>query len=329
MADAMALVSTEGQGVTATFANWTAAILHNGNGCYSEAFAAARKARELSDLIGALQGLPELVEAAVRSGHTQVATDALDELEKTTRAGATEFGLGLEARSRALVTESNDAEGWYREAIDRLGRSMLRPDVARAHLLYGEWLRRQRRRRDARDQLGTAFEVFDSLGMAAFSARARAELRATGERVTPRSQGPVHRLTPQEDQIARLVAQNLSNREIAARLFISASTVSTTSGRSSESFLSLAARKPPARSRTTARNRTVRLERFRGRTRDVGRSPLGPNREFHRNTPTSGGCKPRGHRTPLLVTMSATAPVRNAWHQVRRRTDPHAIWHPP
>jgi DNA-binding CsgD family transcriptional regulator len=172
--------------------------------------------------------LPELIEAAARTGNHGAARNALDLLALRTRAGGTEDGLGIEARSRALLSEAAAAEGYYREAIDRLGRTRRRPELARAHLLYGEWLHRQRRRRDARDQLRTAVEMFDAMGMEAFAARARAELSATGERARPR--GPVvsgfpEVLTPQEGQIAQLVAEHLSNREIAARLFISASTV--------------------------------------------------------------------------------------------------------
>ena len=135
------------------------------------------------------------------------------------------MGLGIEARTRALLSEGEAAEGHYREAMSRLGRTRHRPELARAHLLYGEWLRRQRRRRDARDQLRTAFAMFDAMGMEAFAARARAELRATGERARPRGPGAQSVLSAQEEQIARLVAGHLSNREIAARLFISASTV--------------------------------------------------------------------------------------------------------
>jgi DNA-binding CsgD family transcriptional regulator len=135
------------------------------------------------------------------------------------------LGLGIEARTRALLEGEEAAEGHYREAIDWLGRTRHRPELARAHLLYGEWLRRQRRRRDARDQLRTAFSMFDEMGMEAFAGRARAELRASGERARPRSPGAQEVLTPQEEQIARLIAEHLSNREIAARLFISASTV--------------------------------------------------------------------------------------------------------
>ena len=169
--------------------------------------------------------LPELIEAAERTGRRQAAADALDALAETTRVGGTDFGLGLEARSRALVSEGEAAEGYYRAATERLGRTQHRLEAARAHLLYGEWLRRQRRRRDARGQLGIAFEMFDSMGMGAFAARAQAELRATGEQARPRGPGVPQLLTPQEEQIARLVAEHLSNREIAARLFISASTV--------------------------------------------------------------------------------------------------------
>ena len=131
----------------------------------------------------------------------------------------------MKARSLALLSEGDAAEGCYREAIDRLGRGRRRPEIARAHLLYGEWLRHQRRRHDARDQLRTAFAMLDEMGMAAFAARARRELRATGERARPRGPGVAEVLTPQEEQIARLVADHLTNREIAARLFISASTV--------------------------------------------------------------------------------------------------------
>src|SRR6185437_887925 len=204
MAAAIAAAAAEGQGFAATFAHWVAATLYNGFGRYPDAFAAARQAREHSQLFTSMRGLPELIEAAVRTGHTQAAADALEELAETAQAGGTDLGLGLEARSRALLSEGAAAEACYREAIGRLGRTRLRPDAARAHLLYGEWLRRQRRRRDARNQLRTAYDMFGSMGMKAFAARAWAELAATGERARPRSPGAPEVLTPQEAQIAWL-----------------------------------------------------------------------------------------------------------------------------
>jgi DNA-binding CsgD family transcriptional regulator len=214
-----------GQGVSVTVAHWVAAVLYNGLGRYEEALAAARQASEHKHVYISLWALPELIEAAARTGNPRIAGDALDLLAGTTRAGGTDLGLGIEARTRALLSEGEAAEGHYREAIERLGRTRHRPELARARLLYGEWLRRQRRRRDAREHLRTAFETFDAMGMQAFAGRARAELRATGERARPRSPGAPEVLTPQEEQIARLVAGHLTNREIAARLFISANTV--------------------------------------------------------------------------------------------------------
>jgi DNA-binding CsgD family transcriptional regulator len=214
-----------GQGISVTVAHWVTAVLYIGLGRYEEALAAARQASEHKHVYVSAWALPELIEAAARTGNPRIASDALDLLAETAHGGGTEAGLGIEARSRALLSEGEAAEGLYREAIDRLGRTRRRPALARAHLLYGEWLRRQRRRRDARDQLRTAFEMFDAMGMEAFAGRARAELRATGERAQPRGPGAPEVLTPQEAQIAQLVAEHLSNREIAARLFISASTV--------------------------------------------------------------------------------------------------------
>ena len=217
--------AAEGQGVSVTVAHWVAAVLYNGLGRYEEALAAARQASEHRHVYISVWALPELIEAAVRTGNPRIATDALDLLAETTRAGGTDFGIGIEARSRALLREGEAAEGQYREAIGRLGHARRRPALARAHLLYGEWLRRQRRRRDARDQLRTAFAMFDAMGMEAFAGRARSELRATGERARVRGPGALEVLTAQEEQVAWLVAEHLSNREIAARLFISTSTV--------------------------------------------------------------------------------------------------------
>jgi DNA-binding CsgD family transcriptional regulator len=149
----------------------------------------------------------------------------VDQLAERTQAGRTDFGLGIEARCRALVSQGQAAEDWYHEAIDRLGRTRLRPDLARAHLLYGEWLRREKRRADARAQLGTAHEMLDAIGMAAFAERARRELIAAGEQVQRRTAEAVIVLTAQEAHIARLARDGLSNPEISAQLFLSARTV--------------------------------------------------------------------------------------------------------
>jgi len=158
-----------------------------------------------------------------------MADDALARLAETTQAGGTDFGLGIEARSRALVSEGQAAEGMSREAINRLGRTQLRPELARTHLLYGEWLRRENRRADAREQLRTAHGMFDEIGMEGFAERARRELLATGETARRRTaQAAVEasqELTAQEVQIARLARDGLSNPEIGARLFISSHTV--------------------------------------------------------------------------------------------------------
>jgi ATP/maltotriose-dependent transcriptional regulator MalT len=144
---------------------------------------------------------------------------------ETTRASGTDRALGIEARSRALLSSGDTADGLYREAIERTGRTRVRVDLARAHLLYGEWLRRQRRRLDARGQLGSALEMFSSMGTEGFAARAERELLATGERVRKRSVDTTDDLTPHETQIARLARDGLSNREIGARLIISQHTV--------------------------------------------------------------------------------------------------------
>jgi DNA-binding CsgD family transcriptional regulator len=156
---------------------------------------------------------------------TEVAASALDRLEEMTSASDTDWGLGVRARSRALLSEGEAAERLYRESIARLRRTRLRVDLARAHLLYGEWLRRRRRRRDAREQLRTAHDMLQAMGMSAFAERASRELLASGEQARPRGPGAAEMLTPQEAQIARIVAARLTNREIAARSFISASTV--------------------------------------------------------------------------------------------------------
>jgi hypothetical protein len=173
-----------------TVARWLAAILYNGLGRYDEARESARQAADdPSGFYLSTWALPELIEASVRSGNMRVAGDALERLAETTQAGGTGFGLGIEARSRALVAADGAAEGLYREAIDRLGRTQYRLEVARAHLVYGEWLRRQGRRSQAREQLRTAHGMLDTMGADGFAERARRELLATGEMGCPELSG--------------------------------------------------------------------------------------------------------------------------------------------
>jgi DNA-binding CsgD family transcriptional regulator/tetratricopeptide (TPR) repeat protein len=222
----IAEAEASGQGIAATYAHWAAAILNNGLGRYQEALAAARYAsQETPALYTSMWALPELVEAAVRCGNRRLAAEALERLAETTRPGGTDFGLGIEVRSRALVSEGTAAEGLYREAIDRLGRTQLRPELARAHLLYGEWLRRAGRRTDARDQLREAYEMLTAMGVGGFAGRARRELLATGENVRKRRAETAGDLTAQEAQIARLARDGLSNPQISTQLFLSPRTV--------------------------------------------------------------------------------------------------------
>jgi DNA-binding CsgD family transcriptional regulator len=205
---------------------WSAtAVLYNGLGRYDLALAAAQQASEHPQELSSSLVQPELIEAAVRSGHAARGAGALDRLSETTRASGTDWALGIEARSRALLVNDQTSEDLYREAIDRLGRSGQRVELARAHLLYGEWLRRQRRRNDGRDQLRAAYQIFVSAGARAFAERARAELRATGERTPKRTAATRDLLTAREAHIAHLASQGASNPEIAAQLFISPATV--------------------------------------------------------------------------------------------------------
>jgi DNA-binding CsgD family transcriptional regulator/tetratricopeptide (TPR) repeat protein len=214
------------QGIAATCAHWAAAVLNNGLGRYADALAAARYAsQETPALYMAMWALPELVEAAARCGESQLAAEALERLAATTRPGGTDLGLGIEARSRALVSEGPAAEELYREAIGRLGRTELRPELARAHLVYGEWLRRAGRRTDAREQLREAYEMLTAMGIEGFAGRARRELLATGENVRKRRAETKGDLTAQEAQIARLARDGLSNPEISTQLFLSPRTV--------------------------------------------------------------------------------------------------------
>jgi ATP/maltotriose-dependent transcriptional regulator MalT len=220
-------VTRRGEGVGITFAEWANAALNNGLGHYDRAAAAAQRASRFDADLGSLNWVTvELVEAAARCGMTDAAARALGRVEEMTSASGTDWGLGILARSRALLSEGETAERRYRESIARLGRTRLRVDLARAHLLYGEWLRRERRRADAREQLRAAHGMLEAMGVAGFAERARRELRATGE--TAHKRTPAARpqeLTPQEAQIAGLARDGLSNPEIGTRLFISAHTV--------------------------------------------------------------------------------------------------------
>ena len=178
------------------------------------------------ELLFSAWALVELIEAAVRSGEPELAADALRRLSETTRAAGTDWALGIEARSRALLSDDEaPAERLYREAIERLARTRIRPELARTHLLYGEWLRRQKRRLDAREQLRTAHQMLAAMGMDAFAQRAARELGASGETARKRSGQSLDHLTAREAQIARLARDGLSNPEIGARLFISPRTV--------------------------------------------------------------------------------------------------------
>jgi DNA-binding CsgD family transcriptional regulator len=225
IASAIELAAPGGQGMASAWAHWAAAVLYNGLARYEEAVSAARQATSDSLNWWSMWVLPELVEAAMRGGGAELARDALERLAETTQPCRTDFALGIEARCRALLSEGAAADDLYREAIDRLGRTRLRPELARAHLLYGEWLRREGRRVDAREQLRTAHAILDATGMEAFAERARRELLATGERVRRRTVETSAELTAQEALIARLARDGLSNPEIGARLFLSARTV--------------------------------------------------------------------------------------------------------
>jgi DNA-binding CsgD family transcriptional regulator len=215
-----------GQGTALQYAHWANSVLMNGLGRYEGARAAAVEASEHApELHIASWALSELIEAATRTENSELAKRALTRLGEHTEACDSDWALGIHARSRALLSEREAAEPLYGEAIERLSRTRLRPELARTHLLYGEWLRRQRRRVDARAQLRTAHDLFVTIGMEAFAERAKGELLATGETVRKRTVDTRDELTPQELQIARLARERLSNPEIGARLFLSPRTV--------------------------------------------------------------------------------------------------------
>ena len=218
-------IARGGEWIVLTFAEHARAVLYNGLGRYDAALAPAQSAGNRDELMASVWSLPELVEAATRCGQADVATAAIESLSERTRAAGTELALGIEARSKALLSDGEVAERLYREAIERLGRTRLAFELARAHLLYGEWLRRDRRRIDARDQLRLARDSFTSMGAEAFAARAGRELLATGETARKRTDETRDDLTAQETQIAQFARDGLSNADIGARLFISPRTV--------------------------------------------------------------------------------------------------------
>ena len=214
-----------GEGLALTVTEFLSGTLYNGLGRYEDALAAVTPGERFYTEGTAIWTLTELIEAAVRLGQPERARDAFEHLEETTRAGGTDWALGIEARSRALLSAGDDAEELYKEALTRLSRTSIRVQLARTHLLYGEWLRRERRRVDARAELRTAYELFRDFGVDSFAERARLELEATGEHARKRTVDTLGQLTPQELQIARLAAEGDTNKEIATRLFISTSTV--------------------------------------------------------------------------------------------------------
>ncbi|MER6954208.1 AAA family ATPase [Streptomyces sp. NPDC000618] len=219
------LLRGDGKVITAT--QWAAAVLYNGLGRYEEAFAAARRGCENPQELGlSIQSTAELVEAAARLGRPADAAEAVRRISDMAQAGGTDWALGASALARALVSEGKAADARYREAVERLGDTQVRMDTARARLLYGEWLRRENRRADARAQLGAAHESLGHMGAEGFAERARRELQATGAKVRgPRTAATQAALTPQEAQIARLAGEGLTNPEIGAQLFISPHTV--------------------------------------------------------------------------------------------------------
>ena len=220
-------VTQRGEGVGLTFAEWARALLYNGHRRCNDALSAAKRATSYAPDPGSLiWPLVELIEGAVGTQENEVAVNAYDHLAEMTSASGTDWALGLQARSKALLSGGDEAEGLYRESINRLDRTRMRVDLARAHLLYGEWLRRERRHNEAREQLRTAHTMFETMGMAAFAERANRELRAAGGPARKRVDASRYDdLTPQEVQVARMARDGLSNPEIAGRLFISPHTV--------------------------------------------------------------------------------------------------------
>ncbi|WP_019179861.1 helix-turn-helix transcriptional regulator [Microbacterium yannicii] len=218
--------TSRGQGAAVLVINWYHALLCNSLSLYSEALAAAERVVAHPEAFTApWWALAEMIEAAARSGHNEIAAQALDALSGALQASGTDWALGVEARSRALLHTAAAAEGLYRSAIEHLSRTRANTDLARAHLLYGEWLRRENRRVDARNELRIAHRMLDERGLHAFADRARRELQATGTVVHPPKEQLPTTLTMQEEQIARMAGEGLTNPEIGARLFLSPHTV--------------------------------------------------------------------------------------------------------
>jgi DNA-binding CsgD family transcriptional regulator len=225
IAGCVADATARGDGRAITSAEYATALLSNGLGRYEAALAAAQNACEHEELGVTCFVTPELIEAAVRCDRHEVAAAALEQLRERTRSSGTEWALGIEARSRALLSEGAQADALYREAIERLGHTRVDVHLARAHLLYGEWLRRERRPLEAREQLRIAHERFESMGAAAFATRAAAELAATGERRRRHPADTLESLTAKQAQIARLARAGNSNGQIGAQLYLSPRTV--------------------------------------------------------------------------------------------------------
>jgi DNA-binding CsgD family transcriptional regulator len=217
--------TARGEGMGLGVVDWATALLYNGSGRYAEALAAAQRGCEQDDAGLFAWSLVELIEAGVRSGASDATAAALDRLSDRAQASGTDWALGIEAGSRALLSDGRAAEPLYREAVERLARSRGVVHMARAQLLYGEWLRRENRRVDAREQLRAAYDRFDQVGAEAFAERARRELLATGETAPRRTVETRDVLTPQEAQIARMASDRQTNPEIGAKLFISPRTV--------------------------------------------------------------------------------------------------------
>jgi ATP/maltotriose-dependent transcriptional regulator MalT len=217
--------AARGEGIGLAISAYARAVLSNGLAQYEDALAAAESASEHREVVAENWGLAELVEAAVRCGRTDLATDALGRLATKAAATRTDWARGIEARARALLAENADADRWFRTAINHLRRTQVQAELARTQLLYGEWLRREGRRLDARAALAAAHELFTSMGMEAFAQRASSELVATGERRRRGIAETEDDLTAQERQIAELARGGLSNPQIGARLFLSSRTV--------------------------------------------------------------------------------------------------------